>query len=542
MWNNYIDPGQTGGGQGSYNQRWPQDTQENVWSSAYRDLEPQDALESFKWLGDVPTGYDTPNFTNVGQMITGWGAAPEEKRRLSGQMSGAMTGALTNDWGVVLFKNPALRKLIGESVSNVAGPKAGKEYASFLADVPEQDSPALSALLRLYDTLGTTWDPKKQSKFGVEIEGAGQVPFNRIPGLSKKFENTGDPTVKTYGRYGNTFEGVYPPIHGWGGAAQFAEDAKPLIQDYGGQPITMSGPEFGSGAHTNVSWENMSPNEIRKLVEIFMTKYEPTVYPGVPKIGGGRDINQWTKPMPQFIKDLDRSGRAQDVYSKMFWDPLVSHEDIGQAAQSLDKYYSMNLRGLGINDPARQRIEFRYPHGTTDPEEWIKNFITTEAMVQEAKATKGKDWFPEKLPDFLKQYEDFLQENKGEIQRNRPQFGYDTSKDRWLNGMMEPGFLTKGNRPSNLSEVDLRDIPLDRRDYRDDTFELPDRDRANRYSRAYERLMRDFDRPPSYGVNPIGHGQFWSSMRSDYPRQERAINNVTEVLERIAPDDFTFPW
>lgn len=115
----YIDQGQVGGGQPAYNQVWPQDTQENIWSSAYRDLEPEDIGNAWKALGGIPTSYEVPNFTNVGQQITGWGADPEEKKALARQMTDAMTGALSNDTGMIRmggkeFPNAYLHRAIGD--------------------------------------------------------------------------------------------------------------------------------------------------------------------------------------------------------------------------------------------------------------------------------------------------------------------------------------------------------------------------------------------------------------------------------------------
>ena len=129
---NYLDPGQTGGAQPSYGERWPQDTQTDLAEvlrklaedkanqgldsvvsrlqgadfpydipSGLGSLELGDIGEAGKWLGDVPTAYDTPNFTKVGQEVTGWGSDPQEKRRLAEQMTGAMTGALSNDTGMI---------------------------------------------------------------------------------------------------------------------------------------------------------------------------------------------------------------------------------------------------------------------------------------------------------------------------------------------------------------------------------------------------------------------------------------------------------
>lgn len=72
----------------------------NIWDNikdTYSSLEPSDIWNFGSWMQGAPTEWDIPNYTNVSPAafggVTGWGASPDEKRRLGNQMEEGINNA-----------------------------------------------------------------------------------------------------------------------------------------------------------------------------------------------------------------------------------------------------------------------------------------------------------------------------------------------------------------------------------------------------------------------------------------------------------------
>jgi hypothetical protein len=354
-----------------------------------------------------------------------------------------------------LFNDPRVAQLIVRNLQRSgAGAGSSRRFAENLADVPyaHSQSPGTGMLGEFYDALGIKGKPELQSMFGPEIETGLRVPASDLPKYvpsveeypsrggniirrdsipKRNFLITSDGTIVPNRQYPYTAELLYGPIKGLEGVKEFTTDAAKLQQSYGGRPLAMSGPEFGAGAHTSISNPGMDPATVSKFVERFMEQ-EPYLYPSVPSVGNQRSMS-YTKSMPEWASRLTPNQ----------YNTLLNPKNLdAMSILGHDRYHSLNLQNLTEGHPA-SRIEMRMFHGTADPNEWAKQFLIAESLMQDSMRNKGVKTLPSNLEDFLGKYEDFLQTNAADIKGFRSKPGYSTSQDPYLGKYMEKGALTK---------------------------------------------------------------------------------------------------
>jgi len=426
MWNNYMDPGQTGGAQPSYDQRWPQDTQENVWSSAYRDLEPQDALEAFKWLGDVPTGYDTPNFTKVGQEVTGWGSDPQEKRRLAEQMTEGMTGALTNVLGMAFNDRPWLRKPLTNLVERRSGAETAQKFAQDIIDADPQDS--YSTLIK---ALGLEGQQGKQSTHGLEWEAVSDTPphsilpyhGNRLQPYTENYtlqrpfakgeggkvgpytlEDQGQihgPKVQAMIENGLRGSGTHPypmelvtgPFHGEQGVEEFKNLLNELSSSHTtwtpegvkvDQPRIVGGAT--AGGHANIGHPDLTPETIQAFMRTWVEDISPYFYP-TERQGVVKSRESSAQPFISWLNSkFEKESPLTNPWAGNNWLSEENPNFLDISRQGPEKFHEVNLSKLRGDNPY---MEIRSPRSPKDVGEAVENMTVAEAAMQEALRRRG---------------------------------------------------------------------------------------------------------------------------------------------------------